>query len=690
MRQEEPPTSGGLPGALRVYVAGVIASGLVVGALAFRVGVEEGFAPHAPFLAVVFAITMVVAEVLPVQFLRKEDQVVTTVSLAYFCGMIFVLPGYGAVLAAAAASASADALRRISPVKLAFNAAMFMLSIFAGTLVLRMGGAQDLLTMPQTGVGFLITTFAACAVIYLVNNLLLLRVVSILEGDRYLATVRRDLLASLPTDGMLLPLGPILVVVGSSHPVLLPFAMLLTAVVYVSAKVAAECQHDATRDPLSGLLNRRAFDASAEAALEKGQRTGTRLAMYLMDLNGFKAINDSLGHHVGDEVITGIAERLVAAAPPDAIVARMGGDEFAVLLPEISGTEAAVEIAERLSAVFDAPISPDHAREADLAVTGSIGLAVSGPGWSTVTELARAADAAMYACKRRSNRYLVANPDLQPGSEHHRSLQEAIAGDQMYLVYQPLLDTRTEAVLAFEALARWEHPEHGMISPVEFIQDMEAMSGLIGPFTERVLDDALLALASMHAAGHMVQVQVNISPLNLADPSFVSTVVEALDRHDIDGRWLVLEITETALMADADAARRTLAELLSFGIGVAMDDFGSGHSSLSMLKDIPLTGLKIDRSFTADSHSERGEAMLRMLVQLAHIHGLQSTAEGVEDKVLQRRMAAVGFDVVQGYGIGRPMSLDQTLAWLAGRASLDLAVELNVAEAGLPQHVPNR
>ena len=680
MTAAEPAAAGGPPKAVARYALSVIAAGLLACGVGVVVGIQEGFAPAMPWLAAIFAVSMVVAEVLPVQLLRKEDQAVITVSLAYFCALIFVLPGYGAVLAVGAGSALADSIRRVAPLKVAFNAAMFMLAIFAGTTVLRLGGAQQLVGRESTDVWFFLSIVAACVTIYVVNTLLLMGVVAILEDDAYIATVRQNFLASLPTDGMLLPLGPILVVVGESHPVLLPFAMLLTAVVYLSARIAAERQHDATRDPLSGLLNRRAFDAAAEAAEDKGHRTGTRLALFLMDLNGFKSINDSLGHHVGDDVIIDIARRLEAAAPADALVARMGGDEFAVLLPEVSGAEDAVVVAERLCAVFDTPICPPHARDTDLFVTGSIGLAVSGPGWSTITDLARAADAAMYACKRRGGRYLLANADLQQGSERHQSLRRAIDTDELFLVFQPLVDTRTEAVLAFEALARWEHPEHGLIPPSEFIPDVEVVGGLAGPFTARILDDALAALVQVHAAGHRVQMQVNVSTLNLVDPTFVDTVIGALERHAVEGRWLVLEITETALMAEAETARRTLQQLMGRGIKVSLDDFGSGHSSLSMLQDIPLTGLKVDRSFTADAHSERGAAMLRLMVQLAHLHGLQSTAEGVEDKAVQRQMAAAGFDVVQGYGIARPMSLDQTLAWLAGRASLEVTVDLDAAE----------
>ncbi|AXV08729.1 diguanylate cyclase/phosphodiesterase (GGDEF & EAL domains) with PAS/PAC sensor(s) [Euzebya pacifica] len=657
------------PQLLPAIVGGVVAAGVLACVHAAVVGANEGWMPNAPWLAAVLFASMVIAEVRPLQTIRAGDDSIITVSLAYSCALVFVLPGFGATLAVAAGTLFADVVNRAAPQKAAFNTAMMALSIHLGTFVLRAGGAQDLVAADPRDPMLLVTLLMAFVVIYSAATILVALVLSAVEEDSPIAVLRRDFFSTLPSDGMLLPLGPVLVVVGIHDPVLLPLAMVLTAVVHTSTRISTERERDATEDSLTGLLNRRALEQEAEAGLDRAARSGRRVVVLLMDLNRFKVINDTWGHHAGDEVIVEIARRLRDRMPTAALVARLGGDEFAVVLVDAS-SEAAVEMAEVASEVFVDPVEVDATDGVALEVTGAIGVATSGPGWSRFGELTRAADAAMYAGKRRGLPYLLADPDSSDG-HHIQALERAIDSDEMHMDFQPLVDARTEAVMGFETLARWNHPQHGPIPPWEFVRDLEATGVLMGRFTERVLRDAVTMVRRLHDNGHPVSISVNVSPLNLADPDFVDTVLGTLDRHAIESRWLVLEITETALMSNLPACRRALRRLVDSGVGVSLDDFGSGHSSLAMIKDIPLTELKIDRSFVTNTDDERGVALLRTLVDLARIHGLRSIAEGVEDRATLHALAEIGFDQVQGYGIGRPLGADETLAWMSGRASLD-------------------
>ena len=657
------------PQLLPTIVGGVVAAGVLACVHAAVVGANEGWMPNAPWLAAVLFASMVIAEVRPLQTIRAGDDSIITVSLAYSCALVFVLPGFGATLAVAAGTLFADVINRAAPQKAAFNTAMMALSMHLGTLVLRAGGAQDLMAADPRDPMLLVTLLMAFVVIYSAATILVALVLSAVEEDSPVAVLRRDFFSTLPSDGMLLPLGPVLVVVGIHDPVLLPLAMVLTAVVHTSTRISTERERDATEDSLTGLLNRRALEQEAEAGLDRAARSGRRVVVLLMDLNRFKVINDTWGHHAGDEVIVEIARRLRDRMPTAALVARLGGDEFAVVLVDAS-SEAAVEMAEVASEVFVDPVEVDATDGVALEVTGAIGVATSGPGWSRFGELTRAADAAMYAGKRRGLPYLLADPDSSDG-HHIQALERAIDSDEMHMDFQPLVDARTEAVMGFETLARWNHPQHGPIPPWEFVRDLEATGVLMGRFTERVLRDAVTMVRRLHDSGHPVSISVNVSPLNLADPDFVDTVLGTLDRHAIESRWLVLEITETALMSNLPACRRALRRLVDSGVGVSLDDFGSGHSSLAMIKDIPLTELKIDRSFVTNTDDERGVALLRTLVDLARIHGLRSIAEGVEDRATLHALAEIGFDQVQGYGIGRPLGADETLAWMSGRASLD-------------------
>ncbi|AXV09797.1 diguanylate cyclase/phosphodiesterase (GGDEF & EAL domains) with PAS/PAC sensor(s) (plasmid) [Euzebya pacifica] len=637
-------------------------------------------------LALVLVGAMLWVEIQPLDLLKSRDSSVHTLSAAYIVALLLVVPGYTAALLVAAASLAADLLKT-DPIKSVFNAAMLLLSSIAALAVFRAVDAQMLGAGADADPVLVVGLIGASWVFNIVNVVLMSGLLAILQEMSFVAVFRRDVFETWTTDWMLVLLGPVMVVIGRTQPLLLPMAMLLTWVVHHSAKVALARELDAIQDPLTGLLNRRAFDEQAEAIIERAGRTSGRVALYLIDLNDFKTINDTLGHQIGDEVLVQIAKRLTDATPEGGLVARLGGDEFAVLLPSVAGLDAAGDQAGVLADAMagDLPVT-DPAVET-VTTSGSVGVAVTGPNWRTLGEAFRAADAAMYTAKRSADRWTMADPDLADPTHHLESLREAINSPEMSLVYQPMIDTRTGLVMGFEALARWDSPLHGPIAPSEFVRDIEAAGSLVGPFTRRVLHDALSAQPQLEAenSGPII-VHVNVSRRSLTDPAFASMVLQALTQHNVPADRLAIEITETAAIKETEASVRVLGELRHLGVRIALDDFGTGNSSLAVLQHLPLTSLKVDRQFVSRISDANGEALLATVVAFGRLHQLTVVAEGVEDRAIISTLERLGFDQAQGHGICRPQDLKASVAWLSGRASIDPTGAVTVHEIDVDQH----
>jgi diguanylate cyclase len=657
---------------LPLFARGTIAAGLAATAWAAVVAVDEGLAPQQPWLAGILAAAFLVAEARPVSWLRRREVQVVTVSMAYGAALIFLLPGYGAAVAIGAGSLLGDALRRVPPLKCAFNAAMLVVATTAATAILRAADAQDLLAGPVAGrdVAAIVLAFGAS---YTINAVLVNTVIALASEQLVWPSIRRDFFLSLPTDGILLALAPVLVLIGTEHPVLLPAAMLLTLAVYRSSRDAAASAEDAMRDPLTGLPNRRVLDERAEQALERAVRLGMHPTVLLIDLDAFKAINDVHGHAAGDAVIVAVADALLAAAPADALVARLGGDEFAVLLPSTGSAAEGEAAGAGIAEVFPIAVELPGDAPATICVDASVGCSTLLTSADAVGDLLRAADEAMYRAKRTGSRFapsplLGASRDLL--SELDRAMRDG--SDELSLVYQPVVDVRTRAVVSFEALIRWDHPGLGPIGPDVFIPLVES-SSMIDGFTDLVIDRGAAFLATASAAGHRVDLAVNVSARNLGDRGFVERLAGHLARHGVEPGRLTVEITETALVDDIGRVREALDRLHALGVPVVLDDFGAGHSSLAKLRDLPVTGIKIDRGFIATPEDLLADQVLATLVQLGHAMGLEVTAEGVEDDLQLAAVAAVGCDLAQGYRFGRPRPAAQTLAWLDGRESLEVA-----------------
>jgi diguanylate cyclase (GGDEF)-like protein len=411
--------------------------------------------------------------------------------------------------------------------------------------------------------------------------------------------------------------------------------------------------HMALHDDLTGLANRTQLGSELDAALARDDH-GSSLAVLFIDLDRFKEVNDTLGHDHGNELLAGVASRLCAAVGPDELVARIGGDEFAILSEHAVDATSAVGLAERVKAALAG--LHDVAGVA-IEVPASIGIALAPEHGTTRNELLRRADIAMYASKR-SGQIEVFRPELDTHSPVRLALtgefRRALETGQLVVHYQPQVDLVTGAVRGAEALVRWRHPARGLLEPESFLRAAEH-AGLLRGLTRYVLAESLQQLRWWRAMGIELDLAVNVSVWDLADARFPEDVARALDEHDIDPSRLELEVTEGVLLSETVRAGRSLERLVERGIRIAIDDFGVGYSSLGQLKSIPVRVLKIDRSFVRGMEEDPSDvAIVRSTIELAHRLGLEVVAEGVESPEHVAQLVASGCDVGQGFHLGRP------------------------------------
>ena len=430
--------------------------------------------------------------------------------------------------------------------------------------------------------------------------------------------------------------------------------------------------HQAFHDAVTGLPNRALFSDRVDHALARATRKGTSIAVIFLDLDDFKTINDSLGHAAGDEVLQQVASRLLEAVRATDTAARFGGDEFAILIEDVADSAIATEFAERLVRGFEMPISVTGK---DLLVRPSIGVAISGVGEQAprdADELIRNADAAMYICKRdETGGYRVFEAAMHERVlerlELRAELKRAIEGKQFELHFQPVVRLHDGSVAGMEALVRWHHPTRGLVQPGQFIPLAEEM-GLIVELGRWVLRESCQHAARLRASGEAAPgftIAVNLSVKQLQHPEIVADVRAALEDSGIEPSMLVLEITETVLMADYELASRRLQQLKEIGVRIAMDDFGTGYSSLSYLSRFPVDILKMDRSFLGSNASPQAEGLAAAIVALGESLKLEVVAEGIELSGQYQALRDLGCDLGQGFFIARPMDLADTREWLA-------------------------
>jgi len=424
--------------------------------------------------------------------------------------------------------------------------------------------------------------------------------------------------------------------------------------------------HQALHDILTGLPNRTLLHDRLDQAIHEARRRNETLALLVLDLDEFKAVNDSFGHHIGDALLTQVGPRFQSGLRETDTVARLGGDEFAVVLPGADASSAG-RIAAALLKSLERPFT---VQAEELVVGASIGVAVYPNHGDTAQILLQHGDIAMYAAKAElGNGYSVYTPEQdRHGADRLGQLAElrrAIESDELVLEYQPLISLRTGRVTSVEALVRWNHPTRGRIMPNAFIPLAE-QTGLIKPLTERVIGLALHDVGLWRARHHDCPVAVNLSTRNLLDPLLPDLVRELLQRHDVPPAALRFEITESVLLGEPERAMETLNQLRAIGVRFALDDFGSGYSSLSYLHRLPLEEVKIDQSFIRElsSADASGSTIVGATVDLGHRLGFAVVAEGVESADEWDRLIALGCDIVQGFHIARPMPVADVIRWL--------------------------
>jgi diguanylate cyclase (GGDEF)-like protein len=427
------------------------------------------------------------------------------------------------------------------------------------------------------------------------------------------------------------------------------------------AERTGELRYQALHDALTGLPNRALIVDRIEQMLARSRRLLIPVAAMFVDLDNFKDINDTMGHGVGDELLRRVATRLSGVLRDADTVGRLGGDEF-VILVEGNSLDAGPELVA--ARILDAMREPFHVgpeEHAGFVVTTSIGIAVGSR--ATAEEMLRDADVALYAAKAAGkNQFALFQPEMQSALQDRLSfemdLRSALANDQFFLVYQPTFDLRLGTITGCEALLRWQHPTRGLVMPADFINLAEE-SGTIVDIGRWVLKEATTQAAIWHRMGYGLAVAINMSARQLDAEGMVSDVSAALDASGLPPELLVLELTETTLMRDADATARRLHELKALGVRLAIDDFGTGYSSLAYLRQFPVDAMKIDRSFIAEiATSPEAGALIHTLVQLGKALGLETVAEGIEQQSQIHHLQLEQCDSGQGFLFARPLSVE--------------------------------
>jgi diguanylate cyclase (GGDEF)-like protein len=646
----------------RAYLNGITAAGAItLVATVWQAGWRDLVGVHtAGFL--LLAGLLVCSETRPMTFLRRHEGTDITISWTFAFALLLLAPP-GALVAMAVASMLGDALRRTSFASLAFNAAQLVVSLAAGMLVLALPYGDGLTRSNDLSAPWLVVVLSAAAVVFLVNIVLTSVALSLHEGIGVAPLVRKGIAANSSTDGMLLAIAPVFAVTATRSLILVPLLVVAVWSVYRAANLAIARQHDATHDALTDLPNRRAFFEHVDAAHAHARRNNHCFAIALLDLNGFKQINDQLGHQVGDIVLREVAARLRRARRSTDFAARLGGDEFAVLFDHVPDEETARAAVARFREELEAPFVVSGF---PVDIAGSFGLAVYPHDGHDVEVMLQHADESMYDAKQAQQ---PSTRTTTPHGRHRRlallgELERAIDRHELYLHYQPKVDVRTGDVVGVEALVRWAHPQHGLVMPGDFMPLAE-QTDLMAPFTTLVLDEALAQCAAWHHDGLPLAIAVNVSARNLQDDAFPAVVDELLAVRGVDPKWLELEVTENALLVDRLHAASALRDLRALGVSFAIDDFGTGYSSLANLRDLPIDRIKIDRSFVSEMGARDADALIvASTIELAEKLGVTAVAEGVEDSQVWRQLTELGCRFAQGYWIARPRPGHEIVPWI--------------------------
>jgi diguanylate cyclase (GGDEF)-like protein len=430
----------------------------------------------------------------------------------------------------------------------------------------------------------------------------------------------------------------------------------------------AQRAHQALHDALTDLPNRVLLTEAVTDEIDRAWRQSGRVGLLLIDLETFKEVNDTLGHDTGDRLLLQVCERLQAFLPEEAVLARFGGDEFAVLLPTVSGPDEALALAQRLHTCFDAPFVSEGV---SLALGINVGVAIYPDHATDVTTLFQRADAATYAARLDRAGYELYSPERDPYTPRRLALaaelREAIEAYEIDVYFQPKVHVATGIVKGAEALVRWEHPRLGFLSPNNFIPAAEH-TGVIRPLTLYVVAQALEQCRLWRARGHDLGVAVNLSARNLLDLQLVDDIAALIDQTGLAPASLTLELTESTVMSESRRSLEVIEGLHDLGLRLSVDDFGTGYSSLAHLRRLPVSEIKIDRSFVSTmAVNESDRTIVRSILELGRSLGLRTVAEGVENADAWELLKEFRCEEAQGYFLARPLAIPQFDEWVATR-----------------------
>jgi diguanylate cyclase (GGDEF)-like protein len=610
------------------------------------------------------AASVLLGELFPLELPRRSGDGEVTVSTMFSFALVLGVGLLPALAAQLTASAVQDLMARKPFWQVGFNIGQYTLSLGAAAGGMQLMLGHTLFATHGFGALDLIAVILGAALFFIVNLLLVTRATTLYVGTPFFRALRTDLAFGMSVGAVLLCLAPVVVTILQDSPVLFPLLFVPLLGVYAGGRQSvrtAKAEHLATHDSLTELPNRRWFREEVNRAVTS--RSLHNAGLLLIDLNRFKEVNDTLGHHHGDKVLRQLGPRLRAAFGVGDMVARLGGDEFAVFMP--GANSAAVESAvDRLQEALSDPVFVDGI---SIELDASVGLAWYPFHGGDVDTLLARADVAMYRAKANQCQLV----SYRPEDDYHSPDRVALVGDlrraiddgQFVLHYQPQLELAQQVPVAAEGLVRWNHPQRGLLRPLEFIEVAEH-AGLIKDLTYRVIELGLKDLREWQDAGRALSLSLNISVRSLLDRNFPREVQRLLALHGVKGESLTLELTESSLMVDPAVAKRAMGDLSEIGVSFAIDDFGTGYSSLAYLTDLPVRELKIDKSFVlAMTADERNRIVVRSTIELARNLGLRTVAEGIEDLETLDRVRDLGCELAQGFYMSRPIPMNELVRW---------------------------